>query len=202
ATLEEGVSKMMRMLMEEKKMRWALALKVRQSWMGSTRPNPESCGNWVKSAGSKFGLLDFIFKSAGTRDADKSQNGEDNHDSGTGVRRQAPLARECTYQDFMKCKPLYFKGQKPTCFECGAQRHFKRECLKLKNKNHGNQGGNGNAPAKVYAVGHAGTNLDSNVITGTFLLNNRYASILFDTGADRSFVSTALAPKLISHQRP
>ncbi|GKE55461.1 hypothetical protein Tco_1494646 [Tanacetum coccineum] len=28
----------------------------------------------------------------------------------TGVRRQAPLARECTYQDFMKCKPLYFKG--------------------------------------------------------------------------------------------
>nr|GEX64305.1 hypothetical protein [Tanacetum cinerariifolium] len=44
------------------------------------------------------------------RDADRSQNGKDNHDSGTGVRRQAPPARECTYQDFMKCKPLYFKG--------------------------------------------------------------------------------------------
>ncbi|GJS78009.1 putative reverse transcriptase domain-containing protein [Tanacetum coccineum] len=28
---------------------------------------------------------------------------------------------------------------------------------------------------------------------GTFLLNNRYASILFDTGADRSFVSTAFS---------
>ncbi|GJW10953.1 reverse transcriptase domain-containing protein [Tanacetum coccineum] len=27
-----------------------------------------------------------------------------------GGRRQAPLARECTYPDFMKCKPLYFKG--------------------------------------------------------------------------------------------
>ncbi|GKD16502.1 hypothetical protein Tco_1205660 [Tanacetum coccineum] len=27
-----------------------------------------------------------------------------------GVRRLAPLARECTYLDFMKCKPLYFKG--------------------------------------------------------------------------------------------
>ncbi|GKD24307.1 putative reverse transcriptase domain-containing protein [Tanacetum coccineum] len=26
------------------------------------------------------------------------------------VRRQAPLACECTYPDFMKCKPLYFKG--------------------------------------------------------------------------------------------
>ncbi|GJX01245.1 reverse transcriptase domain-containing protein [Tanacetum coccineum] len=37
------------------------------------------------------------------------------------------------------------------------------------------------------------TNPDSNVMTGTFLLNNRYASILFDTGADRSFVSTAFS---------
>nr|GFB10956.1 hypothetical protein [Tanacetum cinerariifolium] len=44
------------------------------------------------------------------RDADRSQNSKDNHDSGSGVRRQAPLAHECTYPDFMKCKPLYFKG--------------------------------------------------------------------------------------------
>ncbi|GJT99045.1 reverse transcriptase domain-containing protein [Tanacetum coccineum] len=84
-------------------------------------------------------------------------------------------------------------GQKPTCYECGAQGHFKRDCPKLKNNNHGNQGGNGNAPAKVYAVGRAGTNPDSNVVTGTFLLNNRYASVLFDTGSDRSFVSTAFS---------
>ncbi|GJZ22868.1 putative reverse transcriptase domain-containing protein [Tanacetum coccineum] len=44
------------------------------------------------------------------RDATKSRNSKDNHDLGTGVRRQDPLARECTYPDFMKCKPLYFKG--------------------------------------------------------------------------------------------
>ncbi|GJU59107.1 putative reverse transcriptase domain-containing protein [Tanacetum coccineum] len=317
-----------------------------------------------------------------TRDADRSMNGDDNHNSGIGVRRQAPPARECTYPDFMKCKPLYFKGtegwnshfktvghdvayamtwtnlkkkttnkycprgeikkleakmwnlkvkgtdmvgynqrfqevalmcvrmfpeesdkiekyvgglpdmihrsvvaskpksmqdaikfatelmdkkictfaerqrsgekkpyggskplcskcnyhhdspcalkchkcnrvghlardcrstanantannqrgtgagQKPTCYECGAQGHFKRDCPKLKNNNRGNQGGNGNAPAKVYAVGRAGTNPDSNVVTGTFLLNNRYASVLFDTGADRSFVSTAFSSQI------
>ncbi|GJR33417.1 hypothetical protein Tco_1109649 [Tanacetum coccineum] len=44
------------------------------------------------------------------RDADRSMNGDDSHNSGTGIRRQAPLAHECTYPDFMKCKPLYFKG--------------------------------------------------------------------------------------------
>ncbi|GKA22105.1 reverse transcriptase domain-containing protein [Tanacetum coccineum] len=88
-------------------------------------------------------------------------------------------------------------GQKSTCFECGVQGHFKRECPKLKNnKNHGNQVGNDRAPAKVYAVGRAGTNPDSNIVTGTFLLNNRYASILFDTGADRSFVSTAFSSQM------
>ncbi|GKC18172.1 putative reverse transcriptase domain-containing protein [Tanacetum coccineum] len=80
-----------------------------------------------------------------------------------------------------------------TCYECGVQRHFKRDCPKLKNKNRGNQGGNGNAPAKVYVVGNAGINPDSNVVTGTFLLKNHYASILFDTGADRSFVSTTFS---------
>ncbi|GJR44687.1 putative reverse transcriptase domain-containing protein [Tanacetum coccineum] len=71
------------------------------------------------------------------------------------------------------------------------------ECPKLKNNNNrGNLAGNVNAPAKVYAVGHAGTNPDSNVVTGTFLLNNRYASILFDTGADMSFVSTAFSSQI------
>nr|GFC55705.1 hypothetical protein [Tanacetum cinerariifolium] len=69
------------------------------------------------------------------------------------------------------------------CFECGALGHFKRDCPKLRNKNEVNRKKNGNAPM----------NPDSNVVTGTLLLNNRYASILFDTGADRSFISTAFS---------
>nr|GEU95166.1 putative reverse transcriptase domain-containing protein [Tanacetum cinerariifolium] len=81
------------------------------------------------------------------------------------------------------------------CFECGASRHFKRDCPKLKNKN----GENRNAQGWVYAVRNAEknenapVNQNSNVAMGTFLLNNRYASILFDTGADRSFISIAFS---------
>ncbi|GKG34590.1 putative reverse transcriptase domain-containing protein, partial [Tanacetum coccineum] len=70
------------------------------------------------------------------------------------------------------------------CFKCGAQGHFKRNCPRLRNNDRGNQAGNDRAPAKVYVVGNAGANPDNVVIAGTFLLNNRYAYILFDMGAD------------------
>nr|GFA32080.1 hypothetical protein [Tanacetum cinerariifolium] len=82
-----------------------------------------------------------------------------------------------------------------SCFDCGNLGHFKRDYPKLNNKN----GGNGNAQGWVYDVGNAernenaARNPDSNVVTGTFLLNNRYASILFDIGSDKSFVSTAFS---------
>ncbi|GJW43905.1 putative reverse transcriptase domain-containing protein [Tanacetum coccineum] len=81
------------------------------------------------------------------------------------------------------------------CFECGSPGHFKRDCPKLKNKD----GGNGNAQGWVYAVGNAekrgnaSGNPYSNVVTGTFFLNNRYASTLFDTGVDRSFISSVFS---------
>nr|GEV44260.1 hypothetical protein [Tanacetum cinerariifolium] len=58
-------------------------------------------------------------------------------------------------------------GQKVTWNECGEQGHFKRYCPKLKNNNNnrGNQVGTGNAQARVYAMGNAGTNPDANTVT-------------------------------------
>nr|GEV64980.1 putative reverse transcriptase domain-containing protein [Tanacetum cinerariifolium] len=82
--------------------------------------------------------------------------------------------------------------------------HFMKDCPKLRSQNRGNQtrnktgnktGGN-KVIAKAYAIGGGGTNHDSNVVTGTFLLNNCYASMLFDSGADRSFMSAIFSALL------
>ncbi|GJW04183.1 putative reverse transcriptase domain-containing protein [Tanacetum coccineum] len=54
-----------------------------------------------------------------------------------------------------------------TCYDLRVfQGHYKKNCPKLKNGNRGNQRGNGNDTlAKVYVVGNARTNPDSNVVT-------------------------------------
>ncbi|GJS51104.1 putative reverse transcriptase domain-containing protein [Tanacetum coccineum] len=96
-------------------------------------------------------------------------------------------------------------GHYPTAISAG---HFRKDCPKLRNQNRGNQTRNKNGnktgnqtggnetTARAYAIGGGGTNPDSNVVTGTFLLNNCYASMLFDSGADRSFVSTTFSALL------
>ncbi|GJW00121.1 putative reverse transcriptase domain-containing protein [Tanacetum coccineum] len=84
-----------------------------------------------------------------------------------------------------------------TCYECGGQGHYRSDCPKLKDQNRGNKAGNkngvGEARGKAYVLGGGDANPDSNVVKGTFLLNNHYAFILFDSGADRSFVSTTFS---------
>ncbi|GJX76638.1 putative reverse transcriptase domain-containing protein [Tanacetum coccineum] len=87
-----------------------------------------------------------------------------------------------------------------TCFECGRQRHFRSDCSKLKDQNRRNKAGNkkgvGKARGKAYVLGGGEANPDSNVIKGTLSLNNHYASMIFDSGADQSFVSTTFSTLL------
>nr|GFC26337.1 hypothetical protein [Tanacetum cinerariifolium] len=47
-------------------------------------------------------------------DAFRSTNGDDSHNSRTGVRRTERATREYTYTDFLKCQPLPFKGTEGT----------------------------------------------------------------------------------------
>nr|GFA11830.1 putative reverse transcriptase domain-containing protein [Tanacetum cinerariifolium] len=132
-------------------------------------------------------------------DALRSTNGDDSHNSRNGVKRTERATREfkfatCTLHSVAL---TWWNTHVQTVGHEAAYGHFKRECPKLKNNNnHGNQGGRNNASARVYAVGRAGTDPDANVVTGTFLLNNRYAYILFDTGVDKSFVSITFSTQI------
>ncbi|GJX50312.1 putative reverse transcriptase domain-containing protein [Tanacetum coccineum] len=53
----------------------------------------------------------------------------------------------------------------------------------------------GEVRVRAYAIKDAEPQ-GPNVVTGTFLLNNRYASILFDSGSNRSFVDTRFSSML------
>ncbi|GJZ24991.1 putative reverse transcriptase domain-containing protein [Tanacetum coccineum] len=70
-----------------------------------------------------------------------------------------------------------------TCYGSGEKGHIKDNCP-AKN----NPGGSG-ARGQVYALRDGDQNLGPNVVTGMFLLNKRYAKVLFDSGSDKSFVN-------------
>ncbi|GKD33096.1 putative reverse transcriptase domain-containing protein [Tanacetum coccineum] len=112
-----------------------------------------------------------------------------------------PLCNKCKLHHEGPCTRGQVVNQRvETCFECGRQGHHTSDCPKLKDQNYGNKTGNKNgvseARGKAYVMGGGDANPDSNVVKGTFLLNNHYASMLFDSGVDRSFVSTTFSTLL------
>ncbi|GJY09355.1 putative reverse transcriptase domain-containing protein [Tanacetum coccineum] len=71
-----------------------------------------------------------------------------------------------------------------TCYDCGEQGHTRNRCpRKVKQEKDRKVRG------RAYAIKDAKPK-GPNVVTGTFLLNNRYAFVLFDSGSDRSFMDT------------
>ncbi|GJY03401.1 putative nucleotidyltransferase, ribonuclease H [Tanacetum coccineum] len=98
------------------------------------------------------------------------------------------------------------------CYECGSTDHVKPACPRLNRV----QGPGGNRPNQVVAnnegqgrgnqgnqvrgrafmLGAEEARQDPNIMTGTFTLNKHFATTLFDSGADYSFVSTTFIPLL------
>ncbi|GKC35264.1 hypothetical protein Tco_1047648 [Tanacetum coccineum] len=77
-----------------------------------------------------------------------------------------------------------------TCYDCSEQGHTRNKCpMKVKQEEVGE------ARSQAYAIKDVEPQ-GLNVVTGTFLLNNRYASVSFDSGSDRSFVDTRFSSML------
>ncbi|GKB53343.1 putative reverse transcriptase domain-containing protein, partial [Tanacetum coccineum] len=74
-------------------------------------------------------------------------------------------------------------GQR-ACYECGCLDHLRPNCPKW------NQG------RRAFNVNAVDALQDPNVVTGTYSLNNLYATMFFYSGVDFSFISTKFAPLL------
>ncbi|GJS36058.1 putative reverse transcriptase domain-containing protein [Tanacetum coccineum] len=74
-----------------------------------------------------------------------------------------------------------------TCHACGEKGHYANQCRKTTNNN---------AQGRAYMLRDRNAHQNPNVVTGMFLLNQHLARVLFDSGADKSFVSISFASKL------
>nr|GEX04326.1 putative reverse transcriptase domain-containing protein [Tanacetum cinerariifolium] len=123
-----------------------------------------------------------------------SRNGDDSHDAGTGVRKTERATCETVNHEVayaMTWKTLK-KMMGDKYYPRGEITKLEIEMWNLKVKGT-DVAGIGNAVTRAHAMGTARKNPNFNVVMGTFLIKNRYASSLFDTGPDRSFMSAAFS---------
>nr|GEV90999.1 hypothetical protein [Tanacetum cinerariifolium] len=72
------------------------------------------------------------------------------------------------------------------CHACGEKGHYTNLCRKT----------NINAQGRMYLLRDKNAHQDPNVVTSMFLLNQHLARVLFDPGADKSFISLPFSSML------
>ncbi|GJV55373.1 putative reverse transcriptase domain-containing protein [Tanacetum coccineum] len=124
-----------------------------------------------------------------------SNNSRSNNNyRGTNNRRQQNRCNNCNIMGHLSknCrskKPATGSNQLPVtvvCHACGEKGHYTNQCQKT----------NINAQGRAYMLRDKNAQQDPNVVTGMFLLNQHLVRVLFDSGADRSFISLSLASML------
>ncbi|GJU66670.1 putative reverse transcriptase domain-containing protein [Tanacetum coccineum] len=127
-------------------------------------------------------------------------------------QRPGHFAKDCR-APFKRATPVNavrMEFEPGTCYECGSREHFRNTCPKLNrapgqvgnrltiegNQNTRNNGKRATGRAFNVNVNAVEALQDPKVVTGTFSLNDHFATVLFDSGADFSFISTEFAPLL------
>ncbi|GJY52390.1 putative reverse transcriptase domain-containing protein [Tanacetum coccineum] len=164
--------------------------------------------HWTNEAGKEFS---------------KDRSGrDDNNEDKTGNCFYCNLCKNRELGEYGDCRvmprnvnPVIVRNPTPVrgaCHECRSTDHLKLACPRLNRAqglggnrpnqvvaNNGGQGrGNqGNqARGRAFMLGVKEARQDSNIVTDAFTLNNHFATTLFDSGADYSFVSTTFIPLL------
>ncbi|GJV34329.1 putative reverse transcriptase domain-containing protein [Tanacetum coccineum] len=117
-----------------------------------------------------------------------TNNRNNNHQLQQNRRQEAVRAYAVTPSGNNR-KPATRSNQLPVtivCHACGEKGHYTNQCRKS----------NINAQGKAYMLRDKNAHQDPNVVMGMFLLNQHVAKVLFDSGADRSFISISLASML------
>ena len=99
----------------------------------------------------------------------------------------------------LAAQPMIQPANRRACFNCGDPNHFRDACprLVIVNNAQANQAHQG-AQGRAFNINANQAQENNEVVNGTFLVNNLHASILFDTGADKSFVSYEFEPLLVT----
>ncbi|KAJ0525561.1 putative nucleotidyltransferase, Ribonuclease H [Helianthus annuus] len=112
----------------------------------------------------------------------KPHSGKCRFASNSQSQPKTPSCGLCKSKDHktVECKKI----KDATCYGCNEKGHIKSNCPKNAKKAEETKKSN----ARVFRMDAKEAVQDDNVLTGTFLVNNIFARVLFDSGADKSFV--------------
>ncbi|KAK1419615.1 hypothetical protein QVD17_28835 [Tagetes erecta] len=118
----------------------------------------------------------------------------------TGICRQKLFCNNCKISGH--ATEDCYKKKMITCFNCNEQGHYKSECPKLVKPGNGASGSgiktdqHVKRTARAFVLNTREAAEIPDVVTGTHLVNNLYAKVLFDSGANQSFIDYKFCEQL------